>query len=210
MYWSSQVLNNHNVPHPCKDIILLLVGRSGSGKTTIANMLCENNGFAELKSYTTRPKRYEDEDCHIFVTKEEFDKLENLVAYTMFDNNEYCATEEQIENADVYVIDSNGVVTFMQNYTGNKQILVMYLETSEKSCIEHMLRRGDDYDKVQKRALHDNDKFAKVTCPIDIVIEEKYSISDLYNAVVLAYEFAILNTIIAKQEEDLVWNRKLP
>lgn len=210
MYWSNQVLNNHNVPHPCKDIILLLVGRSGSGKTTIANMLCENNGFTELKSYTTRPKRYEDEKCHIFATKEEFDKLKDLVAYTMFDNNEYCATKEQVEDADVYVIDPNGVTTFMQSYTGNKQILVMYLDASEKTCIEHMLHRGDDYDRVQQRALHDNDKFSEITCPIDIVIEEKRSISELYDAVVLAYEFAILNTIIVKQEGDLVWNRKLP
>ena len=37
--------------------LYLIVGASGSGKTTVANALEEKYGYKQLQSYTTRPMR---------------------------------------------------------------------------------------------------------------------------------------------------------
>ena len=69
--------------------LYLFVGRSASGKTTIANILEQKYGFKQVSSYTTRLPRYDGEVGHVFVTEEEYKALENMVAYTFYDNNHY-------------------------------------------------------------------------------------------------------------------------
>ena len=49
------------------DTIFCLVGPSGSGKTTVAKAL-EKHGYNVIQSYTTRPRRSENEWGHTFVT----------------------------------------------------------------------------------------------------------------------------------------------
>mgnify|MGYP000801673411 CR=1 FL=1 len=53
--------------------IYLIVGPSGSGKSSVARELEKRYGFGEIQSYTERPRRYPDEPGHTFVTPEEFD-----------------------------------------------------------------------------------------------------------------------------------------
>ena len=98
--------------------IYLIVGKSGTGKTTMVNRL-QNLG-PQVQSYTTRPKRSEDETGHIFVTDEEFDKLQNICAYTEYNGYRYAATQEQVDDATFYVIDPEGVWYFVDHYKGEK------------------------------------------------------------------------------------------
>lgn len=85
--------------------IYLIVGPSGSGKTMVANRLEEKYRLKQVLSYTERPPRFEGEGGHTFVTPEEFDKLENLCAYTVFDGHRYGVPAEMVEVSDIYVID---------------------------------------------------------------------------------------------------------
>ena len=75
--------------------IYLIVGKYGSAKTTIVDKLRWLGN--SIQSYTTRPRRTEDETGHIFVNQEKFDKL-NLVAYTHFNGYDNGATQAQIES----------------------------------------------------------------------------------------------------------------
>ena len=55
--------------------MIILIGESGSGKTTILNEL-EKRGFRKAINHTTRPKRNENETTEYkFITKEEFEKM---------------------------------------------------------------------------------------------------------------------------------------
>ena len=58
--------------------IVLIVGESGSGKSTICDELTKRYGLKQVKSYTTRPRRSEDEDGHTFISDEEFKELEGI------------------------------------------------------------------------------------------------------------------------------------
>ena len=64
--------------------IYLLVGPSGSGKSSIAEKLQEEYGYKQVYSYTERPPRSSTEKGHVFVTPEEFDELGTLCAYTIY------------------------------------------------------------------------------------------------------------------------------
>ena len=135
--------------------LFLFVGRSASGKTSVANML-EKDGYTQIASYTTRPPRYDGEIGHTFVTDEEYDKLENIMASTLYNGHRYCTTLEQVQKADIYVVDIPGVETLMENYEKlNRAVYVLYFSVDVHHRIKRMLDRGDSDTQIVGRLLND-------------------------------------------------------
>lgn len=124
--------------------IFLIVGCSGSGKTTITEQLETKYGLKSIQSYTTRKPRYDGETGHIFVSNEEFDKLTDMVAYTEFDSKRYCAVAEQVENNDLYVIDPKGVDYFIKSYKGKKTPKIIFIDSDLNVRYERMVKRAED------------------------------------------------------------------
>lgn len=141
-----------------KSKMILLIGPSGSGKTATAEYLQEQYGLTAVASYTTRPPRRATENGHTFITEDEFDKLQGLVAYTNFANYRYGVTKEQIDNNDIYIVDLYGAQTLKKLYTGEKDFLVFYLDVAPEVCAERMIARGDGGLEVANRL--ENDKTA--------------------------------------------------
>ena len=136
--------------------LFLFVGRSASGKTTIANMLAEKYGYYQVESYTTRKPRFDGEPGHIFVSEEEFKNLGELAAYTYYNNNHYGTTFEQLSESDIYVIDVPGVESLLEKLQSDtRPICVIYFDTSVYNRILHMIDRGDSDMMVVARLLQD-------------------------------------------------------
>lgn len=150
------------------------MGASGSGKDTLVTKWCSDCDMKKLKSYTTRPIRLndsEDKNNHIFVTQEEFDKLENLIAYTNYNGYEYCATSEQVDANNFYIIDPSGVKAFKKNYKGYKIPIIIYLDVDENVRRNRMKARGDSVNDINLRLENDRHSFSKsVLDSIDIDI----------------------------------------
>lgn len=135
--------------------LFLFVGKSSSGKTTIADMLEHKYGLTQMQSYTTRPPRHENEIGHVFITDAEFDKLENLVAYTNYNGFRYGATAEQVDNVSIYVIDVAGIVTLLDKYQTDRPIVVFYFDTTVCTRIDRMIERQDSDMAIISRLYND-------------------------------------------------------
>lgn len=141
--------------------IFCLVGQSGVGKTTIANALRDRYGYIVVNSYTTREPRFEGEEGHIFITEEEFDKLEDLCAYTFFNGHKYGVPAAMVDESDIYVIDPDGVKYLRQHYH-NKRIYAIGLRASEETLRQRMAERGDSEVAIKKRIANDKVKFKDI------------------------------------------------
>jgi guanylate kinase len=136
--------------------LYLFVGPSGSGKTTIANMLSDKYGYRQIWSYCTRPPRYENEPGHIFITDSEFDGLGELAAYTEYNGYKYGTTVDQLNNADIYVVDVPGVESLLKTLKDdNRPIRIFYFDASVYNRIHRMIDRGDSDMMIISRLLQD-------------------------------------------------------
>jgi guanylate kinase len=127
--------------------------------------------MTELPSYTTRPKRYPEEEGHLFVSKADFDKLGNRVAYVEYDGFEYCATAEQLMVSDLLTIDPQGLLYYRKHCPKSVKYYIVYITVNSNERRHRMLSRGDPLDKVNKRLYYDNELFKGFDKVADIVIE---------------------------------------
>lgn len=139
--------------------IFLIVGESGSGKTTIVNELEKLYGLTSIQSYTTRPRRHANEYGHIYINDNQFEQLKNIVAYTEFCGYRYCATQQQVEENDLYIIDTKGIKYFKEHYHGDKNVKVIYVTISEEERANRMKMRGDTSEIVKERLCNDTIEF---------------------------------------------------
>ena len=144
--------------------LVLVFGRAGSGK----DFLSTNFGLENVQSYTTRPKRPEEETreqkdlSHIFV--ESLDKIkvkakDFWVARKSHYNAEYGALFSQIENAGVYVIDPMGIEMFFQNLIANKkgdfakEVKIVNVRSTWVRRFYRMIKR--DIDSIENKTIRD-------------------------------------------------------
>ena len=174
-----------------KEYIYLVVGESGSGKNAVIKEMCKNK-YTELKSYTTRPKRNENEDTHTFITDEEFDKLTDICAYTEYNGYRYCATTQQCDENDFYIINPKGIKYFYEHYKGEKEPVVVYVYVPTYIRIWRMFKRGDSIKNIIQRVKNDRVEFANCASLANITINNY----DLHHAVhVLSIMMSIYGAI---------------
>lgn len=135
--------------------LFLFVGKSSSGKTTIADILEREYGHKQVASYTTRKPRYDGEVGHVFVTEEEFKALGEMVAYTFYDNNHYGTTAEQLDKCTIYVVDVPGIETLLAKYNTDRPIIIIYFDTTVYTRINRMLKRDSSDMFIVSRLLQD-------------------------------------------------------
>ena len=166
--------------------IYLLVGRSGSGKSSVADYLESKYGWKILQSYTTRPPRYEGERGHTFISSQEFNKLKDRCAYTFFAGYEYCATTEQVENSDLYIIDPAGIEYFERTYKGTKQPICIFLDLSAEQAAKNLnTRKGASPEETAKRLAYDEVIFKDIEDLCDYSIQTDNLSVDLIGDIIV-------------------------
>jgi len=131
--------------------LLCVLGASGSGKSTLCSELEKRYGLKSIPSYTTRAPRFNVEQGHTFVTENEFDKLEEILAYAKTDNCRYAVTKEMFENKNysLYVVDLTGLKYLYKHYRGNRPIISVFLRANAYDRFNHMINRKDERNEEE-------------------------------------------------------------
>lgn len=145
-------------------MILVLVGPSASGKTTLANLYCKRNKtFHRVVTYTTRPIRPGERDGldYHFITKEEFwRKVRNdgFLEYAQY-RDWYYGTGSDLDPEDdlVAVLTPSGARRMKKHFPDSTN--TVYLAVDRRSRLVKMLQRGDNVDEACRRNLSDEGQF---------------------------------------------------
>ena len=170
--------------------LLCVLGRTSSGKDTLVNKLCDKMNLTAITSYTTRPRRENEGDTHIFTTKDVYKQMQsegNVAAYTEIAGNYYWTTIDQLYENDVYIIDPNGVQTLCKLNLPNLRLVTVYINTPDKVREYRALnQRGDDRNKFRERNISERDQFRNMLKNVD-------------------FDYAVLNIEFAKAFSVLKW-----
>lgn len=144
-------------------VLLCVLGRTSCGKDTLVNKLCERTGLTAITSYTTRPRRINEGNTHIFSTKEVYEQMQaekNVAAYTEISGNIYWTTMDQLYEHSVYIIDPRGVETLRKLNLPNLRLVTIYINTPDDVRKDRALnKRGDDRLTFMKRDMAERDQF---------------------------------------------------
>lgn len=141
-------------------MIFAIVGKTASGKDTIARHISETFHLPIICSATTRPMRdYEiNGKEHWFVSKKEMELLKsspNVIAYTKmpYTGIEYAATTDMVEGYSdmIYVINPEGIRWFKKNGTKNQSMLSIYVDLPDSVIVDRAVKRGDRMCDVMDR-----------------------------------------------------------
>lgn len=139
--------------------LFLFIGKSASGKTTIADILYKRYGYKQVYSYCTRKPRFEGEIGHIFINEEEFKELGELAAYTFYNGCHYGTTFEQLDVCDIYVIDVPGIESLIKKFN-NKELTrtmkIFYFDAAVSVRIDRMIDRNASDMEIVSRLHHDD------------------------------------------------------
>lgn len=160
-------------------VLLCIMGRTASGKDTLANKLCERAGFSQIISYTTRERRTNEGDTHIFISEEEYQSLDKngkIAAFTQIGPYHYCCTTDQLYENDVYVIDPIGVQHLRELNLPGLRLVTIYINTPDDIRKDRGInKRGDDRLTFVKRDLAERDQFRAMLRAADF----DYAISNI-------------------------------
>lgn len=146
--------------------LIVVVGKTSSGKDTVAKYLEEKYSIPMVVSFTTRGMRNYEVDGvqHYFISKErmkEIVKTDGIIAYTKFPKTEieYCATKDSIKgDVAVYIINPDGV-DWLRNNCADIDFFSIYVDLSEDLIIERAKSRGDNLDNIVSRLDSERDEF---------------------------------------------------
>ena len=175
--------------------MVIIMGKTSSGKDTIVNELISKYGFHKCITYTSRPMRDgEKQDItYHFITEDDFKQKirENFFAeYKSYDTElgiwYYGVALEDVENADdktVIILTPDGYRDVIKKVKNKPKSIYIYANNS--TIKERLINRGDDPKEAQRRLEHDNIDFKDVETEVDkIVYNNKGSnINDTVNKI---------------------------
>ncbi len=144
--------------------VYCVLGRTGSGKSTVTKEAANKLNMKVLKSYTTRQRRENetDENCdHTFISPDKVEKYRNdMIAYT--ERVGYCsfATKQQLLDNDFYIINPSGYYELKLKTKGMNINLVTIMVTVPFSDLRERTKKRGDFNAWQANYMQESEEFS--------------------------------------------------
>lgn len=175
-------------------MIVVLIGASGSGKSTIEKELATHHGFTKIVSYTTRQPRNNEKNGkdYYFINNKSFTDMlnENLFAeYDEYSQNRLYGTlkTDYVNGNKVVVLTPNGFRQ-LKKTCNNENIFSVLVDASLGTRIKRYINRCgvnnftfDDKNEISARVERDFGMFLGLEREVDFVVhnDDDTDIKDL-------------------------------
>ena len=153
--------------------MLVLVGESASGKSSIEKYLVDNCGYNKIVSYTTRQPREGEVDGidYHFVSVEQFESLKEqgfFAENAQYNSWHYGVAKEDCTDDKVAVLTPHGLRQISK--IDDINILSFYINVPRRDRLIKILQRGDSIEESYRRNLSDVGMFDGIEDEVDFVI----------------------------------------
>lgn len=165
--------------------MIVLVGESASGKTSVQKYLKEYYEYKDIVSYTTRQPRDGEVDGidYHFITVEQFKSLKEqgfFAETAVYNDWNYGVAKEDCTDDKVAVLTPHG----LRQVSKLKDINVVsfYINVPRRDRLIKILQRGDNIEEAYRRSLSDVGQFDGIEDEVNFVINNdgyKMSIADI-------------------------------
>lgn len=176
--------------------MIILLGKTASGKDTIVNYLVNNLGYKKLITYTTRPMR----PCEVqnlqyhFISEADFKEkishgffLEYKIYHTEFGNWYYGSAKEDYKKADdktIIILTPERYLDLLWEMKDIKHDSI-YIKVNLLELQQRLSKRGDNEKEAQRRLLQDNRDFQFVEDIVDrVIINQDKTIEEVVNEII--------------------------
>lgn len=158
--------------------MIVIVGESCSGKTTLADYIAKHSNYKKLITYTTRPIRPNEVDGidYHFVTEDEFSDMNRnncFIEVATYNNWLYGCPRMGIFDDKIAVLSPSGFRQ-LKRYNRDLPIISIYLLVSRRCRLMKALTRGDDIEEAYRRNLSDVGMFDGIENEVDFIIDNDY------------------------------------
>lgn len=153
--------------------MIVLVGESASGKSSIEKYMVDNYGFEKIVSYTTRPPREGEVDGvdYNFINEEQFKELkkQGFFAETAQYRDWYYGTAKKDCTDDkVAVLTPHGLRQVSKIRGIN--VISFYINVPRRDRLIKILQRGDNIEEAYRRSLSDVGQFDGIEDEVAYII----------------------------------------
>lgn len=155
-------------------MLIVFVGKSASGKTTLEKYISDNFRYEKIVSHTTRPIRGDEIDGvdYHYVSEYEFNRMrlnDELVEHATFNNWSYGISKKEIEDRKdaVVVVNPAGLRRLRKL---DIPMAVFYVVCDDKTRYKRSIDRGDDIVEIALRSRSDTDCFNGIEDEVDRVL----------------------------------------
>lgn len=139
-----------------KKCVVVVLGKSASGKTTVARYLSSNYKYDFVVPFTTRPKRNNEqhEVDYVFVSENTFNQIDSLnkfYAKSSFRGWNYGICETDLETVDHPIIVGDNKM--LPQIVSNKQYhpILLYIVRDDTVRVKEQKERGCDPKEIIRR-----------------------------------------------------------
>ena len=169
--------------------MVVLIGESASGKSSIEKNLVEKHGFNKIISYTTRKPRFNEKDGvdYHFITEETFFKLKDqgfFAETTCYNDWYYGSAKDDCTDDKVCVMNPHGLRQLRK--ADGINVTAFYINVPRRDRLIKILQRGDCIEEAYRRSVSDEGQFTGIVDECDYVIHNpdyRYSVDTMTDTV---------------------------